>query len=351
MKVLSLHKPGDIRFEDAPMPEPGEGEVLLKVMACGVCSSDEARIFKDGAHIMPIVPGHEFCGQVVKTGAGVDESLIGRKASVFPMLPCFECPSCKRGDYATCSNYKYYGSRNDGGMGEYRAVKAWNLNLLDDSVDYCVGALSEPSAVGHHATEVGGVKAGDKVFVIGSGTIGLLIGFFAQAKGAEVWIGARRKESNDFAASLGFKTIDTNNTEDEVAKATDGNGMDVVFEAVGSNKCLIDAIGSVTAGGTLVTVGNPVGDMNLPRDVYWRILRKQLTVRGTWNSSYSDKANDWHEVAALMKEKKIPFEKLITRKYKLSQCDEAFDFFRDHSIQKSRVMFVMHEKESEAYNG
>ena len=98
MKVLNLHKPGPIRCEAAARPVPGEGEVLLKVMACGICSSDEARIFKDGAHVMPIVPGHEFAGQVAEVGPGVDRSLIGKKASVFPMLPCFECPSCKRGD-------------------------------------------------------------------------------------------------------------------------------------------------------------------------------------------------------------------------------------------------------------
>ena len=88
MKVLDLMKVGELVLEEREIPVPGKGEVLLKVRACGICSSDEARIFTTGTYHFPTVPGHEFAGEVVKVGEGVDEALIGKRASVFPLLPC-----------------------------------------------------------------------------------------------------------------------------------------------------------------------------------------------------------------------------------------------------------------------
>jgi len=344
MKVLSLHDIGDLVYEDREMPVPGPGEVLLEVKACGICSSDEERVFVTGTYHFPTVPGHEFAGRVASVGPDVDQSLVGRRASVFPLLPCFKCEACKKQEYATCADYKYFGSRNDGAYAEYLAVPAWNLNLLDDCVDYKVGALSEPAAVAHHASTIGEVKTGDRVAVIGTGTIGILIAAFCKLKGADVYVCGRRKESMEFVEQFGLKTIDVHTMEDTVGKITDGVRMDVVFEAVGTNDSMAKAIMSTRAGGIVVAVGNPKGDFALPKDVYWKILRWQLKMKGTWNSSFNDKANDWKEVAQLMKEGNFPFEKLITRTYGLDQSKEAFDFLRDKSVPKSRVMFVMNEE-------
>ena len=344
MKILNLHSVGNLVYEDRKIPEPGEQEVLLKVMACGICSSDESRVMETGTYHFPTVPGHEFAGQVVKLGPGCDPALLNRRVSVFPLLPCFRCEACRRKSYATCSDYKYFGSRNDGAFAEYLVVPAWNLNLLDDSVPYTTGALSEPSAVAHHAVVMGGVKDRDRVLVIGTGTIGLLIAAFCQMKGADVYVAGRRKESLDYAASFGFSTIDVSEITDRVHTITDGVRMDVTFEAVGSNQSLSDAIMSTRAGGTVVAMGNPKGDEALPKDVYWKILRWQQKVQGTWNSAFRAEGDDWKEVAEIMKSGAFPFERLITRKYLLSEGDEAFRFLQDKSVHKSRLMFVMHEE-------
>ncbi len=344
MKILNLHGVGNLVYEDREIPEPGENEVLLKVMACGICSSDESRVMETGTYHFPTVPGHEFAGQVVGLGEGCDPALMNRKASVFPLLPCFECEACRQKSYATCTNYKYFGSRNDGAYAEYLVVPAWNLNLLDDSVPYTTGALSEPAAVAHHAAVMSGVKKGDRALVIGTGTIGLLIAAFCQIKGAEVYIAGRRQESLDFAASFGFRTINIRKLRDEVNELTNGRRMDVTFEAVGSNLSLEGAIMSTRSGGTVLVMGNPKGDEALPKDVYWKILRWQLRLQGTWNSAFRAEGDDWKEVAEIMKEGSFPFERLITRKYLLSEGDEAFRFLQDKSVPKSRLMFVMHEE-------
>ncbi|MCC6095576.1 MAG: hypothetical protein LIV24_11250, partial [Eubacterium sp.] len=91
-------------------------------------------------------------------------------------------------------------------------------------------------------------------------------------------------------------------------------------------------------------MGNPKGDEQLPKDVYWKILRWQLTLQGTWNSAFHAEGDDWKAVAAAMKEGDFPFERLITKKYLLSEGDEAFRFLQDKSVHKSRLMFVMHEE-------
>lgn len=340
MKVLNLHAVGDLVYEEQRVPTPKEGEVLLQIRACGICSSDEERVYVTGTYHFPTIPGHEFAGLIVAAGEGVDESLLGRRASVFPLLPCRTCHSCKTEDYPMCSNYNYFGSRCDGGFAEYLAVPTWNLVLLDDSVDYRVAAMCEPAAVALHAVQVGGVTEGQKVAIIGTGTIGILIGAFCRLKGARVYICGRRQESMEFVESLGFETFSVKNMEKEALERTDGIGMDVVLEAVGTNEAMEQAILGVKNSGTIVAVGNPKGDLQLQKAIYWRILRRQLTVKGTWNSNYKESDNDWREVARLMKEGGFPFEKLITATYRLEEYQKAMDFLRDKSVSKAKVMFV-----------
>lgn len=344
MKALSLQAVGKLVLEERQRPVPGEREVLVRIRACGICSSDKARIFETGTYHFPTVPGHEFAGQIVEAGKGCSSGLIGRRASIFPMLPCMKCPSCLKQEYATCSNYKYFGSRNDGGFEEYLAVPEWNLNLLDDSVDYRIGALSEPAAVSYHAVSIGDVKKGDQVVVIGTGAIGLLIGYFAQLRGGHVYICGRNEEKLQFARELGFDTLHSESLPEDAARITGGQRMNVVFEAVGNNRAMETAILSATPGGTVVAVGNPEGDFHLPKDVYWKILRWQLNVRGTWNSSFSDRQNDWKAVAELMKRKDFPFEKLITREYRLEESEKAMEDLRSN-MAIARLMFVMDGEE------
>lgn len=343
MKALNLHGVNNLIYEDVPAPVPGEGEVLLKIRACGICSSDEDRVLHTGTYHFPTIPGHEFAGQIVQTGEGVDKKYLGRKASVFPLLPCRKCTACSMGEYAMCTDYKYFGSRNDGGFAEYLAVPVWNLVLLDESVDYKVGALMEPAAVAHHAVRIGAISKGQKVAIIGTGTIGILIAVFCKLQGADVYVCGRRKESLENVKNLGLNAIDTHELHSAINEVTNGERMDVVFEAVGSNESMESAIMSTRSAGIVVAVGNPKEDFKLSRDVYWKVLRWQLQIRGTWNSDYSDKKNDWKIVAEMMAEHEFPFEKLITETYSLSEYEKAFAHLTDRTKSKTKLMFVMEE--------
>ncbi len=343
MKILNLEAVNDLRLEEREKPIPKEGEVLVEIHACGICSSDEARVLKTGTYHFPTVPGHEFSGKVVELGKNVSNDYLNKKVAVFPLLPCFSCSACKEKHYPMCKNYKYFGSRNDGGYAEYLSVPVWNLVVLDDSIDYKVGALMEPSAVALHATNIGNIKKGDNVAIVGTGTIGILIGVLSKIKGANVGISGRKEKSLETSKELGFNTLGIENQIEEALELTNGEGMDIVFEAVGTNAAMEKSILMTKNAGTIVAVGNPHGDFNLEKDVYWKILRRQLTLKGTWNSEYNDEVNDWKEVAKLMKEGNFPFEELITKTFKLEEHKEAFELLTNKDISKAKLMFVINE--------
>lgn len=338
MKVLNLKAIGDLVYEKKETPKLKENEVLLQIKCCGICSSDIERVFINGTYHFPTIPGHEFSGEIVAVYNEEDKYLLGQSASVFPLLPCNNCQACNDEEYAQCSNYNYFGSRCDGGFSEYLAVPKWNL-VLFEGLDYDVAALCEPAAVSLHALNRINIPKGEKIFVLGTGTIGLLISMFAKSKGLDVYIGARREESIKYVESLGFKTINTNNLVEELKNKTNNEGFKYIFEAIGGNQVLEQAILSSANFAKIVVVGNPKDNLQLEKNIYWKILRKQLTVVGTWNSSYGKVVNDWKEALEFMKENSVLFKQLITNKYPLEKYDEAFNLLRDKTKFKIKVMF------------
>ncbi|MDR1661787.1 MAG: alcohol dehydrogenase catalytic domain-containing protein, partial [Azoarcus sp.] len=131
MKAWVLHGINDLRLEDRSLPRSGGDEALVKVEAAGICGSDIPRIFEAGAHAMPVIPGHEFAGVVVDAPKAFPR-LIGKRVGVFPLIPCMRCDSCLGGQYETCSDYDYIGSRRDGAFAEYVAAPARNLAELPE---------------------------------------------------------------------------------------------------------------------------------------------------------------------------------------------------------------------------
>lgn len=330
MRALVLHDVADLRLEHVPVPELTEGSVLLKIQACGICSSDRERIFVTGTYHFPTIPGHEFAGKIVAAADDVDETLLGRRACVFPMLPCRECDACKIEEYAQCSNYNYFGSRCDGGFAEYLVVPVWNLVLFDDSVPYATAALCEPSAVSLHAVNIAKIKNGEKVAIVGTGTIGFLVAAFAKNLTDRVVICGRSENKLVYARKLGFETINlTSENYREVMKSLVGEeGFDVVFEAVGSNATIESAVDLAGNFGRVIMLGNPKKDLKMDKNVYWSILRKQKQIMGSWNSNYNSRVNDWAVVMEWMKNSSFDFGELITHRFSMDDYEKAFQLIR-----------------------
>ena len=326
-KAANLHAVCDLRYEDVPIKECENEEVLIKVKSCGICGSDIGRVFKKGTYHFPTVIGHEFAGEVVYDP---QNELTGKKAAVFPLLPCFECDSCKEESYATCENYNYYGSRCDGGMSEYIPVKRWNVLVMPDGLSYDEGAMCEPVSVGRHAVFKLDIQKGDNVFISGAGPIGLIAGQWAKMFGAEnVYYIDIDEKKTEFAKTLGFLCYE------------DGVRIDCAIEGTGHSDALAECLKAVKPHGRVVFMGNPVGEITLSQNTYWHILRKELKVSGTWNSSYNDMQNDWKESLKAMSERAINVKKLITHKFPLSKCNEAFEMMKDRTEFYNKVILNM----------
>lgn len=329
-KALNLKAVGELVYDEIDLPELPKQTALVKIMACGICSSDIERVFETGTYHFPTVIGHEFSGQIVAVADDENEELLGKKAVVFPLLPCKECEACKKEDYAVCSNYNYFGSRCDGGFSQYLVVPIWNL-ILFENISYEQAAMCEPTAVALHATKRAEIKEGDEVLIVGSGTIAFLIGTFCKLFGAKVIMAARRLESLELAQKYGFiPVLNDENVKENLKEKIGEDSVKIAFEVVGSN----DAINTTLALAKekVVMVGNPKEDVFLQKDNYWRILRKQLTVIGTWNSSFNAKNNDWKEVLKLLNENKIDLTDLITEVYDMEDYQEAFERVKGKSL-------------------
>lgn len=342
MKACVLHNINDLRYDEVPLPKAGPGEVLLKIRAAGICGSDIQRVFEKGTYHFPTVPGHEFAGEIVALGDGVDAGLLGKKAAVFPLLPCRVCSSCQIGEYAQCKMYDYYGSRRDGGFGEFLAVKVWNLVLLPEAVTFEEAAMCEPVAVAIHALSQSGVEFGDTVGIFGAGTIGLILAKIARAWGAgKVILADIDSRKLEFAQSIGFVHTINSREEDIVSRImemTGGRGLDVAVEGSGVSAALENCLKGAKTFGKVVLMGNPIKEMIVSQKAYWEILRKQLTLKGTWNSSYNGQKNDWQKAVEAMP--MLQPAQLITHRFSFDRCNEAFDLLKEQKEFALKVMFI-----------
>ncbi|MCL2752314.1 MAG: galactitol-1-phosphate 5-dehydrogenase [Firmicutes bacterium] len=342
MKVLNLHGIGDLRYEELPDPTPKAGEVLVKIKACGICGSDVPRVLTKGTYHFPTVVGHEFAGQVVELGAGADPALLGRKAAVFPLLPCFKCDMCVREQYASCVNYNYFGSRCDGGFSEYIAAPVWNLVLAGESADFEELAMAEPCAVALHALRRCDIKSGETVAVFGAGPIGVMAAQWAQALGCRAILADVDAQKAGFARSVGFSDVYAG-TEgaDYVKEATKGAGAGICVDAAGVAPAMESCFYAAAPLGRVAALGNPAGGMNFSQKAYWEILRKQLRVCGSWNSGYESGSNDWTDAIKYMACGDLKLKPLITHRYGLSDGLAPFHMIADKKEFFNKVMYVM----------
>ncbi len=355
MKALVLEDIGKLEYKDIPNPVPSVGEVLVKVMACGICGSDIPRSYRDGAHNMPLVIGHEFSGCVESVGDNVSGEWKDKRVGVFPLIPCKMCGPCQNKQYEMCRNYSYLGSRINGGFAEYVVVPEWNLLELPKSVSYEAAAMLEPMAVAVHAMrrvlpERKNDDPGISIAVCGLGTIGtLLVQFLLDAGYRNLIVIGNKEFQRHTMINLGIPEINycdsgKEDAFDFIMNQTDDQGVDVFFECVGSNSVASLAVNSAAPAGSVCFVGNPHSDMCFEKNIYWKILRNQLRISGTWNSSFLGVTegvdDDWHYVLSRLENGNIETDKLITHRYSLSDIINGFELMHNKSEDYIKVMAV-----------
>jgi len=316
------------------------------VMAAGICGSDIPRIFKTGAHVHPIIPGHEFSGKVVECGCNTTE-WEGKNVGIFPLIPCMKCECCKKKQYQMCQNYSYLGSRCDGGFAEYVRVPSWNLIKLPNNLSFEEGAMLEPLSVSAHAVRktVKFVEKDANICVWGMGTIGLMCLSILKAMGFNNLIAVCKKEKQiKLAKKVGVSSdrcidIKKEDVFERIDEITDKKGADVAFECVGRKESAEGCVKVAAAGGKVMFVGNPASDMEFSKNTYWNILRHELTIYGTWNSSFTHEVtDDWHFVTDLLNKGKITKNLLISHKLPFDELMKGLLIMRDKTEDYTKII-------------
>jgi len=299
MKAAVLYGIGDLRFEEVPLPQIKEGEALIKVKACGICGSDIARVMEKGTYSFPLIPGHELSGEVAeirenisnleKKGEGVS-FINGDRVVAVPLLPCYRCPHCQVGEYNLCDNYNYLGSRCNGGFAEYVKVPRENLIKIPPGVSFEEAALTEPASVALHALRRTKMEVGDRIAILGTGPIGVLLAQWARIWGADqIFLVDIVEKKLRVAQEYGFTEV-INASKGDIVKSilekTEQRGVDVSIEAAGVPITFKQSIQIARKGGKVIFLGNMRGEVILSDELISSILRRELAMYGTWNSRF-----------------------------------------------------------------
>ena len=256
MRAFVLTGPGRAEVQDVPAPVAARGEAVLAVERVGVCGTDvelftgEMAYFETGYASYPLRPGHEWSGTVVAVGEDVDPGWIGRRAMGDTMIGEGSCRRCQRGSQHLCDARGEVGIRDSspGALAEQIAVPVRSLHVLPDGVDAQLGAMVEPGGNALRAAEAADAAEGDRLLVLGPGTIGLLVAMFARARGAEVHLMGAAPDSLTLARSLGFDAVWTRDSLPSLP-------FDAVVDASNAAELPGMALDLVEPGGRVVWIG------------------------------------------------------------------------------------------------
>ena len=346
MKSLLLKEYLQLEIADFPQPQPGPGEVLIRVAACGICGSDvHGYDGTSGRRIPPIVMGHEAAGLVAAVGTGVSRFKAGDRVTFDSTVYCGECVFCRRSEVNLCERREVIGVscgeyRRHGAFAEYLAVPERILYSLPESMSFPEAAMLEAVSVALHAVRVTGDIKGQTALVIGAGMIGLLTMQAARAAGAgRVIIADIDTTRLNLARSLGADealNLSGADLTKEILNQTGGFGADVVLEAVGRNETIATAIDSVRKGGTVTLIGNITPKVELPLQ---KVVSRQIRLQGTAAS-----AGEYPEAIELIASGKIQVKPLITA---VAPLEEGPQWFRRLYAHEPNLMKVVLTADSE----
>lgn len=328
MKAAILENKGVMNYRDVPTPTPQPGNVILQVKAASICGSDISRYAK-GHRLYPLILGHECAGVITATGEGVSDSLIGQRAAIIPLVPCFECEQCRAGRYSACHTYSFIGSRQAGGFAQFVELRESNAFIVPAEVTFEEAALIEPSTVARHILDLGNFTAGDTAIVLGAGSIGLMAVQWLRILGAPLIVCTDVVDANLAAARQLGAHVTLNPTRDDVkaeVKRLTGDGVDVALECAGSPQALAQTLHVTRPRGRIVCGGNQPLDASLPMSFIEDLMRKELRLNGCFMSySAPFPGHEWTETVAALQAGQLDMAAMISHRFPLSQAPQVFE--------------------------
>jgi len=340
-RALRLDANHRLWIEEQPIPQAGEGEVLVRVRANGICGSDihfyERGVLGPFVVRQPYTPGHEAAGGIVALGAGVRDRQVGQAVAIEPGIPCRRCRFCKMGRYNQCPQVVFMSVPGvDGTFRDYVTLPADFAHPMPPGMTWEQGACIEPTAVAVHAINRAQIAPGATVAVLGVGPIGLLVVQAALAVGAGKVLALDRQEMR-LALAQKLGAIPINIIAEEplqgVLSRMDGQGVDFTFEAAGHSSATALAPEITATAGVIVQVGWPEIE-RVPYKVE-TILAKELDVRGI--NRY---ANAFPPALSLVGRGAIRVEPLITHRFPFEEAPAAFAYAHEHPEQVIKVVVM-----------
>lgn len=334
MKAIFIDEPGKVSLREIEKPIPKNGEALLKILYGGICGSDLGSYRGTFAYFSyPRIPGHEFSAEIVEIGPNEQGFKPGMIVTCNPYFNCGHCYSCRRGLVNCCTDNQTMGVQREGAFAEYITMPIERL-CDGKGLPAKTLALIEPFCISYHGVSRADVKAGEKVLIIGAGTIGMLAALAAKQKGAQVYISDIAQGKLDYAKQFGINTLlndSPEHFEQQVKKITNGDGFDVAIEAVGLPSTFQNCIDAAAFGGRVVLIG--VGKKNL--DFNFTLLqKKELNVFGSRNAL----KKDFFDLIDMVRNGDVPLEKIVTNVYRFEDAATAFSEFDKNAGSMLKVV-------------
>ncbi len=320
--------PGEIEFREIAVPQPGPGQVLVKVIRIGICGSD-IHVYH-GKHPFtsyPVTQGHEVSGEVAALGDGVENLSVGQKVTIEPQVFCGECYPCRHGKYNLCESLKVMGFQTTGAASTYFVLSADKVTVLPDRISFDEGAMIEPLAVAVHANRQCGVSDGHNIAVIGAGPIGILVAQTAQAFGAAT---VMITDISDFrlakarACGIGH-AYNTEKTDfnDALLNAFGPDKADVIFDCAGQDITISQAIAHARKGSKIILVA-----------VFEDKASVDLAVLNDHeidlNTSMMYRHEDYVDAIRLVEDGKVRLDPLITKTFAFRDYNKAYRFISEN---------------------
>lgn len=327
MRAAIIDQPGSIRVGDVPDPKPGDRQLVLKVGATGICGTDLH--IADG-HFpptpYPIVPGHEFAGEVVEIGTDTPgDWKVGDRVAVDPSLFCGYCTPCRSGHGNLCANWNATGDTVDGAFAEYVAVPASTCYRMPDEMTWQQGALVEPVSCAVHGVRQIGVEAGERFLVVGAGTMGLLMQQLLQRGGARVTVVDRNEARLGRATQLGAVGVGT-----DVAELDER--FDAAVDCTGAAPAIEAAFDSLRRGGRLLVFGVAPAEARVSLSPF-RIYNDEIKIVGSMAV-----LNSYGAALDLVASGAIDTDALLTDTLPLEEFSAALDLMRSGAGLKVQVL-------------
>ncbi|GAA2651447.1 zinc-dependent alcohol dehydrogenase family protein [Streptomyces vastus] len=328
MKAAVIEAPGKVTVTTVPDPAPGPREVVVDVAACGLCGTDLHILQGEFAPTLPVVPGHEFAGEVVGLGSEVTELAIGDRVAVDPSLYCNECRYCRAGRNNLCDRWQAIGVTVAGGAAEYAVAPVANCARLPDHVDVQDAALIEPLSCAVRGYDVLSSRIGSHVLIYGSGTMGLMMLELAKRTGAaSVDVVDVNPERLATAEKLGCSQAAL--SADEFGRPT---GWDVVVDATGNAAAIQDGLERVAKAGTFLQFG--VSDYATTATISpYRIYNQEITITGSMAVLHS-----YERAAELFATGVLDPQVFISHRLPLTEYPQALDRFATGQGRKIVVL-------------